>query len=141
VKILLLLSALLTLSTTALAKGQIAVIAAKNSRLGTLTVTQAKAFFLGEDQLLPSGERVAPVDQGREASITIEFYRALAGMNLRDLSVHWAKKVFTGMGMRLPRVEGDAEVKAWVSSRPTGIGYVSHEAVDASVKTLLLLDP
>jgi ABC-type phosphate transport system substrate-binding protein len=128
-------------ATPAWAK-RIAVVAGAGSKIGALTEAQARDVFLGNQEVLPGGERVAPVDQGKDASITKDFYALVAGMSLKDVSVHWAKKVFAGRGTRPAQIEGgDAGVKTWVQARTGAIGYVYADSVDGSVKVLLTLEP
>jgi ABC-type phosphate transport system substrate-binding protein len=120
---------------------RIAVVAGAGSKIGALTEAQARDVFLGNQEVLPSGEHVTPVDQSKDAPITEAFYALVADMSLKDVSVHWAKKVFAGRGTRPVQLEGgDAGVKAWVSARADAIGYVQADAVDGSVKVLLLLE-
>jgi hypothetical protein len=131
--------ALLMPSLTAHAERRaIAVVAPASSKLTALTEAQVRDYFLGNAQLLPTGELATPVDQAKDAPITAEFYESLAGMSPKELSVHWAKKIFTGRGTPPTTIEGgDAKVKEFLKSKGTAIGYVYSDAVDGSVKVLL----
>jgi ABC-type phosphate transport system substrate-binding protein len=128
-------------ATPATAREQIAVVISAKSTVTSLSDAQVKDLFLGNAEFLPNGEKALPVDQPRTAEITQGFYSLVAGMSIKELSVHWAKMVFTGHGTPPPQVDGgDAKIKDWVNSKPNGIGYISGSAVDGSVKVLYRAD-
>jgi len=124
------------------AKTAIAVVTNRNSRLTALTTAQVKAIFLSNENILPNGVRITLADQEKTQSIKLEFYEAIAQMDLKDVSRHWAKIIFTGRGMPPEQVDGgDEGVKSWIKSNPNGIGYIHADSVDGSVKVLLKIAP
>jgi len=133
---------LLSAPVLARSKQRIAVVASHDSPLGAMSAVQVRHYFLGEDGESANGERIVVIDQDRDAPIAVQFYNAVAGMTMRDISIYWAKKVFSGLGTPPLRIKGgDAAVKEWLKSKPHAIGYISAASADASVKTLLVIKP
>lgn len=129
-------------SRSALAKASIAIVTSKENHIKTLSLDQVKDLFLGGDKFLPNGERSVIVDQIKTTDIKAEFYKALNGMSLKDVTRHWAKVTFTGRGLPPEQVSGgDPSVKAWIKSNPNSIGYIYADSVDESVKVLFTLPP
>src|SRR5687768_16580346 len=77
---------------------RIVVIADAKGAVPALNTDQVKNYFLGEASFLPSGEKVRLGDQEKGSKIRDGFYDALAKMTTKEVSVHWAKKIFAGRG-------------------------------------------
>jgi len=132
------------LSAPALAhpKQKIAVVASRDSPLSVMNITQVRRYFLGVDSVLADGERVTVLDQDWDAPISVQFYDAVAGMTMREVSVYWAKRVFSGLGTPPLRIKGgDTAIKEQLKSKPHAVGYISAASVDAEVKVLLIIKP
>ncbi len=141
-KAALILVSLLVLASPGWAKQKIAVIVNKDAPVTSLTEDQIRDLFLGESPFLHDNERALPSDQPKDAAITEEFYDSLAHMTVKEISVHWAKKIFTGRGSPPTQISGgDQRVKDWVRADPRRLGYIYASSADNSVRTIFVLDP
>ena len=96
----------------------------------------------------PSAEQIANIFLGKSSELTgvdlpdshpvrSAFYQKVTGKDGAQLKAYWAKLVFTGKAQPLKEVASDADVKKFVASNPTAIGYIDKSAVDGSVKVVL----
>lgn len=97
----------------------------------SLTTEQVSGIFLGK-----SNELVG-IDLPDGNPVRDAFYHKVTGKDGAQLKAYWAKLVFTGKAQPLKEFSSDAEVKKFVASNPTGIGYIDKSAVDGSVKVIL----
>ncbi len=97
----------------------------------SLTAEQVSGIFLGK-----SNELVG-IDLPDGNPVRDAFYHKVTGKDGAQLKAYWAKLVFTGKAQPLKEFASDAEVKKFVASNPTGIGYIDKSAVDGSVKVIL----
>lgn len=97
----------------------------------SLTTEQVSGIFLGK-----SNELVG-IDLPDGNPVRDAFYHKVTGKDGAQLKAYWAKLVFTGKAQPLKEFASDAEVKKFVASNPTGIGYIDKSAVDGSVKVIL----
>lgn len=97
----------------------------------SLTTEQVSGIFLGK-----SNELVG-IDLPDGNPVRDAFYHKVTGKDGAQLKAYWAKLVFTGKAQPLKEFASDAEVKKFVASNPTGIGYIDKSAIDGSVKVIL----
>ena len=134
---MLLLAGVLLLST--LAQAEIAVVMSAKTARVTLTQDQVADIFLGRRHRLPNGDRITPVDQAEGEALRHAFYLKLVDKSPSQVKAHWSKLIFTGRG-RPPKEVSDSEaVKRAVSAGQGRIGYIDSDALDASVKVVLIL--
>ncbi len=124
---------LATCLCTAMAE-PVVVVAAKSS-LGSLSKEQVADLFVGKNQQV-AGTSVLLVDQ---AELKEEFYSKATGRSAAQIKATWAKLLFTGKGNPPKELGSNAEVKRFVSSNPTAVGYIDKAAVDSSVKVVCSL--
>lgn len=130
-----LLSSLFLFSHSLLAGDNIVAIVNKKSTLKKLTLAQVKAVFLGETRYAAPGVSVEISDRDRASVIYKDFYDGIASMTPKEVSVHWARKVFTGEAPPPARISGDdAEAIALVKSKPNAITYVFEKNANGSVR-------
>ncbi len=82
------------------------------------------------------GAAVEPVDQLPDSPVRAVFSADIHGRSAEEIGAIWQRAIFAGRGEPPPQVGSDAEVVAWVASRPGGIGYVSDGADTSGVKVL-----
>lgn len=120
---------------------KIAVIVNKNSTLQKLSNEQVKNLFLGQIRYIESGKPLVIGERDRKSQIHEEFYALAANMTPKDVSVHWAKKVFTGEAPPPPRISGDdAAAIEWVRGNPEAITYAYAKNCDAKIKIVAFLE-
>ncbi|RYZ54894.1 MAG: hypothetical protein EOP07_15170 [Proteobacteria bacterium] len=140
IKQCLILVLLLSLSQTAFAADAIVAIVNRKSVLQKLTQQQMKAVFLGETRYAAPGVLVEIVDRDRTSDIYKDFYAGLVSMSPKEVSIYWAKKVFTGEAPPPSRVTGDdAAAIEQIKAKPNGISYVYEKNVTAAVKVIFEL--
>jgi ABC-type phosphate transport system substrate-binding protein len=116
----------------------VVVVSAKNP-VGALSEAQVADIFLGRTSAFPSGQEAVPLDQPEDSLARAEFYSECMGKSSSQLRAYWSKLIFTGRGQP-PREFADANaIKRYLQSRPSAIGYMDRQDVDASVKVVLSL--
>ncbi len=117
------------LPVSAWAQSVAVIVNPKNS--SAITQEQISGIFLGKTNEL-TGLDLPDGNPVRDA-----FYHKVTGKDGAQLKAYWAKLVFTGKAQPLKELGSDAEVKKFVASNPTAIGYIDKSAVDGSVKVVL----
>lgn len=128
-----------TLGASAASSAETVVIVNPKNPASSLTAEQVAAIYLGNAQKFPDGGAVALADQPDGAAVRAEFYEKATGRTAAQAKALWARITFTGKGTPPKELKNDADVKAFVASRPDAIGYVDASAVDGSVKAVLKL--
>ncbi len=122
------------LAARTLAADFIVVVHAENT-LSWITEQNVKQIFLGKKTTWPNDRTIDIIIQ-EDTDAHAGFTQEVLGKTSQQFMIYWKKMLFTGKGL-LPRsVKTDAEVKAFVSSNPDAIGYLSPDALDNTVKKL-----
>ena len=121
------------------ASAELVVIVSSRNPNPVLNAEQVSAIFLGQTGSFPDGAAAVAIDQGLGAAQRDLFYRQLTGKTPALLKAHWSKMVFTGRGQPPREANGDAGVRRLVAENPAMIGYIGREALDASVRAVLVL--
>ena len=120
---------LLSVSLPALAQSVAVIVNPKNA--APPSAEQISNIFLGKSNDMTG------VDLPDGNATRDTFYHKVTGKDGAQLKAYWAKLVFTGKAQALKEVGSDAEVKKFVASNPTAIGYIDKSVVDGSVKVVL----
>lgn len=134
-----LLAACILGGASASACAELVVVVSSRSQVGALGADQVAAIFLGHASRFPNGAQAIAIDQPPGAVQRTDFYRDLTGKTPALLKAHWSKMVFTGRGQPPREVDGDAAVRRLVAANPSMIGYIEREALDPSVRAVLVL--
>ena len=135
-----LLAAVLLASCAALAQaGDLVVIVSARSPVEALRPDQVAAIFLAQSPRFPNGAVAGALDQRVGSLERDRFYRRVAGKTPALLKAYWSKMVFTGRGQPPRELAGSAAVRRAVAEDPALIGYIEREALDPSVRPVLLL--
>lgn len=135
----LLAAAALLLACAAGQGAELVVIVSARSTVETLRPDQVAAIFLGQSPRFPSGALATAVDQTLGSDARNTFYQRVAGKSPPLLKAHWSKMVFTGRGQPPRELPGSAEVRRAVAEDPGLIGYIERDALDPSVRQVLLV--
>lgn len=119
---------------------EIAVVVNPNNPVSVMTAREVSDLYLGrsrsfvlDDQKIPA----AVYEQPQDSTLRESFFRALNGMNLKQLNAYWARLRFSGEVLP-PMVLPDSRlVLDAVSRNRGGIGYIDAALVDTSVKVVL----
>lgn len=135
----LLAAALLALACTTSQAADLVVIVSAHSAVEALAPEQVAAIFLGQSARFPGGAIATAVDQPLGSEERRQFYLRVAGKTPALLKAHWSKMVFTGRGQPPRELQGSAAVRRAVAEDPELIGYIDREALDPSVRPVLLV--
>lgn len=112
-----------------------AVVASKDSPLGTMDGDQVRRVFLGREVSV-NGETVTLLYQ-TDGATRSDFEQKVLGKSGSDLATYWDRLIFTGRAKAPVEVPGgDAGVRAKLAANPNAIGYVTDAGVDSTVKVL-----
>lgn len=131
-------AALLLSGAPALA-GDLVVIVSAHSPVQALAPDQVAAIFLGQTARFPDGSLASAVDQPIGSGQRDGFYQRVAGKTPALLKAHWSKMIFTGRGQPPRELAGNAAVRQAVANDPAAIGYIDREALDPTVRQVLLV--
>jgi ABC-type phosphate transport system substrate-binding protein len=135
-----LLASILLASCAALAQaGDLVVIVSARSPVEAMRADQVAAIFLGQAPRFPNGAVATALDQPLGSPERDGFYLRVAGKTPALLKAHWSKMVFTGRGQPPRELAGSAAVRKAVAEDPALIGYIEREALDPSVRQVLLV--
>lgn len=129
----------LFLSSSIAHAGELVAIVSARSTVELLRPDQVAAIFLGQSARFPDGSVATPIDQPIGSSQRDGFYLRVAGKTPALLKAWWSKMVFTGRGQPPRELAGNAAVRQAVASDPGAIGYIDREALDPSVRQVLLV--
>ena len=123
---------------TDLAAAQVVVVVSAKSPVSALSTEQVANIFLGKNMRYPTGAEAVPLDQHEDAAIRKEFYAKVTRRSPALLKAHWSKLLFTGKGQPPREVANGDAVKKLVAEHPKFIGYIDKNAVDDSVRVILV---
>lgn len=115
------------------------VVVSARSPIASLRVEQVAAIFLGQTPRFPNGAVATALDQPIGSNERDQFYLRVAGKTPALLKAHWSKMVFTGRGQPPRELAGSSAVRKAVADDPNLIGYIGREALDPSVRPVLLV--
>ena len=110
------------------AQGYIVVVNAANP-ISTLSKSTANDIFLKRSVRWDDGQAAAPVNLDRASAARDAFSRAVHGKSASAVESFWQEQIFAGKETPPPTRSSDADVLAFVRSKPGAIGYVSGSAV------------
>jgi ABC-type phosphate transport system substrate-binding protein len=115
------------------------VVVSARSPVEAMRPDQVAAIFLGQAPRFPNGAVATALDQPIGSPERDQFYLRVAGKTPALLKAHWSKMVFTGRGQPPRELPGSAAVRKAVAEDPALIGYIGREALDPSVRQVLLV--
>jgi len=118
---------------------ELVVIVSARSTAPMLRNDQVAAIFLGQSAQLPDGASITAIDQLVGSPTRDAFYVRVAAKSPALLKAYWSKLLFTGRGQPPREVDGSTAVKKLVAETPGLIGYIERSALDATVRTVLVV--
>lgn len=119
--------------------GELVVIVSSKSPVSSLRADQVADIFLGQIANFPGGMEAVALDQRIGSPERDEFYEKITSKTPPLVKAYWTKMIFTGRGQPPKEVGGSAAIRKMVAENPGLIGYIDKSALDASVKTVLLV--
>jgi len=121
------------------AAAELVVIVSSKSPVTALRQEQVADIFLGQIANFPGGAEVVALDQNIGSPERDEFYSKVTSKTRPLVKAYWTKMIFTGRGQPPKEVGSSAAIRKMVAENPSLIGYIDKSALDASVKTVLLV--
>lgn len=125
------------LATAPAAAEEIAVIV-NNSRVETLDREEIAQIYLKKRRFWSDGSPILPINRNAAADARAHFDAAVFGSGAGRLRVYWNRAYYDGV---LPpaTLASDEAIRRFITSEPRAIGYIPRNAVDASVRVVILL--
>lgn len=115
------------------------MVVSARSPVTALRLDQVAALFLCQEARFPDGSAAVPLDHPIGSALRDQFYQKVTGKSPTVLKDYWSKMVFTGRGQPARDLAGNAAVRKAVADNPAMIGYLERDAVDASVRPVLVI--
>ena len=109
------------------AQGYVVVVNSANP-ISTLSKGTANDIFLKRAVRWEDGQAAAPVNLDRSSAARDAFSRAVHGKSASAVESFWQEQIFAGKETPPPTRSSDADVLAFIRSKPGAIGYVSAGA-------------
>jgi ABC-type phosphate transport system substrate-binding protein len=135
----LLITAVLLLASAGCAAADVVVVVSARNPTTALRADQVAAIFLGQAARFPDGSEAIALDQRVGAQLRDQFYERCTGKSPVLLRAYWSKMVFTGRAQPPRDAADSAAVRRAVAENPALIGYIDRDALDASVRAVLVL--
>jgi ABC-type phosphate transport system substrate-binding protein len=119
--------------------GDLVVVVSARSPVEALRPDQVAAVFLGQAPRFPNGAVATALDQPLGSAERDQFYLRVTGKTPALLKAYWSKLVFTGRGQPPRELAGNAAVRKAVAEDPALVGYIQREALDPTVRAVLLV--
>lgn len=116
----------------------IAIVSHPSTAIDALDQAQVKALWLGEAERV-GGLRLTVADR-IEDELRADFYRLVLGKTRGQIKAIRSRRAFQHGIAPPPELLGDDSVLSWVRDREGRLGYVAAEAVDDTVKVLLVIE-
>jgi len=127
-------------STLGFAKSY-AVIVHPDNPTPTLTAKDVKMIYLGEKTTWPDGQtiKIAALKNGE---VHKEFLKDMVKLSPLKFAIHWKQKIFTGSATvsNINFFKSEDQVKEYVKTNPTAIGYIPVDSVDETVKEIKITE-
>ncbi|OEZ60329.1 phosphate ABC transporter substrate-binding protein [Duganella sp. HH105] len=130
---------LLALACAHAGAAELVVIVSARNPVTALRADQVADIFLAQTGRFPGGEEAMALDQPVGNPLRDEFYSKVAAKSPALMKAYWTKMVFTGRGQPPRELSSSAAVRKMVADNPSMIGYIDRSALDASVKTVLVV--
>lgn len=121
------------------AQAELVVIVNPKNPIATLSTEQVSQLFLGKSAAFPGGGAATPLNFSEGSALRDEFYTKVTDKSPGQVKAYWAKQMFSGKSSPPKELASTADVKKAVAADPAAIGYVEKSALDATVKSVLVV--
>jgi ABC-type phosphate transport system substrate-binding protein len=130
---------MLLVAAAACGAADIVVVVSSRSPVTALRPDQVAALFLGQEARFPDGSEAIALDQDGNSGLREQFYLKVTGKSRALLKAYWSKMVFTGRGLPPREAPDSIAVRKAVADNPSVIGYIDRDALDGSVRPVLVI--
>lgn len=117
----------------------IALVTHPSNALKSLSVENAKRFFLKRTRRFPDGSPAEVAMLSTNLVLRYQFNEIVLHMTESQLKTYWARYMFTGQNRPPIEFSTEEDLRSWVASTPGALGYLNVHQVDDTVKVLLTL--
>lgn len=128
-----------TLIFSGVSWGDIYVVTNINNPHDSLSKQEVRDFYLGRRRSFAEGNFTAIYDRKADSELRAKFFRALTGMQLRQVDAFWARLVFAGRMLPLKEVENNSTLEELIANEVNSIGYMSSKPTHDQLKTLMII--
>ena len=121
------------------AQGEVAIIVSAKNPVSAMGNAQVADIFLGRTRKFPRQSAAVPVNLPESSATRDEFYVKEANKMPPLLKSYWSRLIFTGEAQPPREVDSMAVMKKMIADNPDYIVYLDINAVDPSVRIVLLL--
>ena len=119
--------------------GELVIIVSAKNPVVALHAQQVADIFLAQSGRFPNGSNAVAIDQTIGAGLRDDFYQRVASKSPSLVKAYWTKMVFTGRANPPKEAAGNDAVRKLIAGNPELIGYIDRDALDDSVKAVLVL--
>lgn len=119
--------------------GDLAIIVSAKNPLLALRAEQVADIFLAHSGRFPNGASAVAIDQAIGTRLRDTFYQQVASKSPALVKAYWTKMVLTGHANPPKEAPGNEAVRKLIAANSDLIGYIDHDALDDSVKAVLVL--
>lgn len=116
------------------------VIVHPDNTSSALSKGKISQLLLKKSSRWDDGLSAEPIDLDAKSPTREAMSRDVHGRSVNSIKSYWQRQIFSGRSVPPPEVGSDADVIAFVSSNPGGIGYVSASASLSGVKAITVTD-
>jgi ABC-type phosphate transport system substrate-binding protein len=116
------------------ASAEMVVIVNKSNPLTTVSADKLAKYYKKLIQLWDSGSKIDPVDLPDQHPLAVEFADKVLHLTIDVKHSMWTIRTLSGQGTPPRQLPTEAEVVAYVGSKPGAIAYVDRAHADQSVK-------
>lgn len=135
---------LLCLAWSLTSRADVVVIVHPDNPLQTMTPREVSDLYLGRTRVFVNRDRKSQLsaeiyEQPMDSSLRESFFRALNGMDIKQLNAYWARLRFSGEVLPPETLPDCHAVVEAVKRNRHGIGYVNAADASGPVKVVLRL--
>jgi len=127
-----------TVAGNTLAGDLVIIVSAKNP-VAALRAEQVADIFLAQNGRFPNGASAVAIDHAIGSDLRDAFYQRVASKSPSLVKAYWTKMVFTGRASPPKEAPGNEAMRKLVAGNLELIGYIDRDALDDSVKAVLVL--
>jgi ABC-type phosphate transport system substrate-binding protein len=116
------------LADVSLAGRELSVIVHKASPAQSLSVEEARVYYLKKQLAWSDGTKVRPVEQSGD--VRDGFVKRTLGMSVTEYQRYWLELKYSAAESPPKQVEDDADVVRFVGAMKGAIGFVDSESLD-----------
>ncbi len=117
--------------------GHLVVIVHPSNPVPGLSENEVMRLWMGKTRSFPGQSVAEPVSLRDGDGLRQRFETLILNKSPNQVRAYWAQQIFTGRGTPPKELSSPEDVRRFVASNPSAVGYLEPEMVDGSVKVAL----